>query len=151
MMDEFDAQLNNVLVNTFKSILKIEEVSLKNKGLKDLSISEMHLIETIGKNRENGKTVSELAQELNITPPSVTNAINKLEKKGYVQKNKSVDDGRVVHIVLTRLGKKIDSVHRYFHEQMIRTISKELTKSEKEIFLKGLKGINDFFNKKSKI
>lgn len=151
MMDEFDTELNNVLVNTFKSILKVEEVSLKNKGLKDLSISEMHLLEAVGKNRDNGRTVSELAQDLFITLPSVTNAINKLEKKGYVQKNKSSEDGRVVYIVLTRLGKKIDSVHRYFHEQMIRKIGKELTKGEKQIFLKGLKNINDFFNDKAQL
>lgn len=151
MMNEFDAELNTMLVDTFKSILKVEESSLKNKGLKDLSISEMHLLEAVGKSSEKGATVTEIAALLNIKPPSVTNAINKLEKKGYVQKNKCNNDGRVVYIILTRLGKKIDSVHRYFHQQMIRTIGKELSKTEKEIFLKGLKGINKFFNQKAEL
>ena len=148
MTDKFDTELNTVLVDTFKSILKVEETSLKNKGLKDLSISEMHMLELVGKNKE-GQTISQIAEGLKITLPSVTIAINKLEKKGYVQKVKNSLDGRKVFIVLTRLGKKIDSVHRYFHEQMIRSISKDLTKGEKEIFLKGLKGINDFFKEKS--
>jgi MarR family transcriptional regulator len=149
MMNEFDNELNKMLVDTFRSILKIEEVSLRDKGLQDLSISEMHLLEAVGKNKEEGRTVSDIADELKITPPSVTNAINKLEKKGYVQKNRSKKDGRVVYITLTRLGKKMDSVHKYFHEQMIRSINKELNPKEKEIFLKGLKGINDYFNSKT--
>jgi MarR family transcriptional regulator len=149
MMNEFDNELNKMLVDTFRSILKIEEISLQDKGLQDLSISEMHLLEAVGKNKEEGRTVSDIAEELKITPPSVTNAINKLEKKGYVQKNRSKKDGRVVYITLTRLGKKMDSVHKYFHEQMIRSINKELNAKEKEIFLKGLKGINDYFNSKT--
>ncbi len=149
MMNEFDIELNKVLVDTFRSILKVEELSLKNKGLKDLSISEMHLLEAVGKNGDKGRTAGDIAAELNITPPSVTIAINKLEKKGYVQKNKSSEDGRMVFIALTRLGKKIDSVHRYFHEQMIRTIGKELSSAEKQIFLKGLRGINAFFDERA--
>ena len=148
MTDKFDTELNTVLVDTFKSILKVEETSLKNKGLKNLSISEMHMLELVGKNKE-GQTISQIAEGLKITLPSVTIAINKLEKKGYVQKVKNSLDARKVFIVLTRLGKKIDSVHRYFHEQMIRSIGKNLTKAEKEIFLKGLKGINNFFKEKS--
>mgnify|MGYP000984432289 CR=1 FL=1 len=54
MLDKFDAELNTVLVDTFKSILKVEEISLKNKGLKDLSISEMHLLEEVGKGGRKG-------------------------------------------------------------------------------------------------
>lgn len=151
MLDKFDTELNTVLVDTFKSILKVEEISLKNKGLKDLSISEMHLLEEVGKGGEKGLTISDIAEELKITPPSVTAAINKLEKKGYVQKNRCTQDGRVVYVTLTRLGKKIDSVHRYFHLQMIRSISKELNKEEKAILYKGIVGLNDFFKNKADI
>lgn len=151
MFDKLDEELNTILVETFKSILKIEEISLKNKGLKDLSINEMHLIEAVGRGGDKGRTVSDIAQELNITPPSVTTAINKLEKKGYVTKNRCSQDGRVVHVALTRLGNKIDSVHKYFHQQMIRSISRELNKEEKAILYKGIKGLNEFFKNKAKL
>lgn len=149
MMDSFDAELNNVLVETFRSILKVEEVALKNTGMKDLSISEMHLLETVGKNKESGRTISDIAQDAGITLPSVTIAINKLEKKGYVQKIKNGEDGRMVYVILTKIGKKIDSVHRYFHEQMIRKVSRDLSKDEKAVMLKGIKGLNEFFIKKA--
>jgi DNA-binding MarR family transcriptional regulator len=149
-MDKFDSELNEILVDTFKSILKIEELSLKYQGLKDLSINEMHLLEEVGKSGDGGVTVGDLAQKLGITPPSVTAAINKLEKKGYVNKNRCNNDGRVVYVSLTKLGKKIDSVHRYFHRQMIRNISGELNEEEKAILYKGIVGLNEFFKNKAK-
>lgn len=145
-MKEFDKELNTILVDTFKSILKVEEAALKRKELADLSINETHLLEAIGKSNE-GRTISDIAGELMITLPSVTVAINKLQQKGYVEKVKSPRDGRVVYVKLTRLGKKVDSVHRYFHEQMIRTISRQLDDEEKKVLYKGVKALNEFFNK----
>ncbi|URN86111.1 MarR family transcriptional regulator [Acetobacterium wieringae] len=85
-MDSFSSQLNAVLVDTFNNILKFEEDLLKQSTNIDLSINEMHLIEHVGKNTNDGRTISDLAQSLNITLPSVTVAINKLAKKGYVKK-----------------------------------------------------------------
>lgn len=143
-MKELDRELNTILVDTFRSILKVEEAALKRDELADLSISEMHLLEAIGKS-PNGRTVSDIASELMVTLPSVTVAINKLAKKGCVEKFKSNHDGRVVYVRLTKLGKKIDSVHRYFHQQMIRAISSRLEEEEKAVLYKGVKALNEFF------
>ncbi|HHW89328.1 MAG TPA: MarR family transcriptional regulator, partial [Clostridiales bacterium] len=99
---------------------------------------------------EKGVTISDIAQDLDITLPSVTVAINKLQRKGYVQKIKISEDGRKVNVVLTKLGKKVDAVHKYFHEQMTKDISKEFSKEEKSILLKGISKLNDFFNSKIK-
>lgn len=143
-MKELDRELNTILVDTFRSILKVEEAALKRDELADLSISEMHLLEAIGKSPD-GRTVSDIASELMVTLPSVTVAINKLAKKGCVEKFKSNHDGRVVYVRLTKLGKKIDSVHRYFHQQMIRAISSRLEEEEKAVLYKGVKALNEFF------
>ncbi len=85
MLSAFEKELNEILVDTFRTILKVEEATLKGTGRIDLSISEMHLLETVGKYKEEGATISDIAQELGITLPSVTVAINKLARKGYVQ------------------------------------------------------------------
>jgi len=143
-MKELDRELNTILVDTFRSILKVEEAALKRDELADLSISEMHLLEAIGKSPD-GRTVSDIASELMVTLPSVTVAINKLAKKGCVEKFKSNHDGRVVYVRLTKLGKKKDSVHRYFHQQMIRAISSRLEEEEKAVLYKGVKALNEFF------
>ena len=147
MMDAFATQLNKTLVDTYRSITKVEEQALKNTGKMDLSISEMHLIEAVGKDKACGRTISDIAQELGITLPSVTVAINKLVKKGYVEKVKGENDARTVYVKLTKSGSKMDAVHRYFHEQMVRKISEGFSDGEKETLLKGIQKLNDFFKK----
>ncbi|NLB62111.1 MAG: MarR family transcriptional regulator [Clostridiales bacterium] len=143
-MDAFASKMNDLLVDTFRSILKVEEQML-SKFQNNLSISEMHLIEAIGKNKESGRTISDIANELSITLASVTVAINKLVKKDYVEKVRCSDDGRVVYAKLTKLGRKMDAVHRYFHEQMINKLSTGLTDYEKEVLIKGIDKLNSFF------
>ncbi|MFZ5974014.1 MAG: MarR family winged helix-turn-helix transcriptional regulator [Bacillota bacterium] len=147
-MDAFSVELNEILVDTFRCILKVEEQAIRKSERIDLSISEMHLIESVGKKNDPGRTISDIADDLSITLPSVTVAINKLMKKGYVKKVKSENDGRVVHVTLTELGLKIDAVHRYFHEKMVRSVAKELSDDEKNAMVKGIKKLNAFFKKK---
>lgn len=121
-MKPFEEQLNEVIVDTYRSILRVEENILKRSDQTDLSISEIHMLEAVGKGEDRRRTISELAEVLNITLPSVTVAINKLMKKGYVEKVRGEEDGRIVYVSLTRQGRRIDSAHRYFHESMVRSI-----------------------------
>lgn len=148
MMNEFSIKLNEVLVETFRSILKVEEQTLRHSSKIDLTISEMHLIESVGKDDNKGKTISDIAEDLSITLPSVTIAINKLMKRGYVQKVKCENDGRRVYVTLTPLGRKMNAAHQYFHRSMVRSVSKDLTEEEKQAMLKGIEKLNAFFNKK---
>lgn len=148
MLDSFEKDLNDILVDTFRSILKVEEDTLKSTRI-DLSISELHLLEAVGKNRTQGRTISELAQDLDITLPSVTIAIKKLLKKGYVTKVKSDADARVVYVVLTKTGRKMDNAHRYFHRQMVRQVSGEFSDEEKKVLARGIAKLDEFFKMKS--
>lgn len=146
-MDAFAQQLNDIIVEAFRTILKVEERMLKSSRI-DLSISEMHLIEAVGKGNHKGKTISNLALDLDITLPSVTVGINKLVKKGHVNKVKYDSDGREVYVILTRSGKKIDAVHRYFHENMVRKVSSGLSEDEKCAMLSGINKLNAFFKQR---
>ena len=88
--------------------------------------------------REDGLTISEISEKLGISLPSVTAAINKLVKKGYVEKTRSQVDGRVVHVTLTKIGHKANTAHRYFHLSMVRAITRGLTDEEQAAMLKGM-------------
>ena len=135
--ETFEEQLNEVIVDTYRSILRVEENILKRSDQTDLSISEIHMLEAVGKGKDRRRTISELAEVLNITLPSVTVAINKLMKKGYVEKVRGEEDGRIVYVSLTRQGRRIDSAHRYFHESMVRSIIRDMTESEMQALYKG--------------
>ncbi len=147
-MDVFHEKLNELIVNAFRSVLKIEEQTLRKLEKVSLSINEMHLIEAVGKEEGKGQTISEIARELSLSLPSVTVAVNKLEKKGLLQKRRKTDDGRAVVITQTELGYKIERVHHRFHENMVRSIADGMTDKEKEALLKGMEKLNLYFNKK---
>ena len=149
-MKPFEEQLNEVIVDTYRSILRVEENILKRSDQTDLSISEIHMLEAIGKGKDRRRTISELAEVLNITLPSVTVAINKLMKKGYVEKVRGEEDGRIVYVSLTRQGRRIDSAHRYFHESMVRSIIRDMTESEMQALYKGVMKLDTFLKEQLK-
>ena len=149
-MKPFEEQLNEVIVDTYRSILRVEENILKRSDQTDLSISELHMLEAVGKGKDRRRTISELAEVLNITLPSVTVAINKLMKKGYVEKVRGEEDGRIVYVSLTRQGRRIDSAHRYFHESMVRSIIRDMTESEMQALYKGVMKLDAFLKEQLK-
>ena len=143
-MDAFSTALNEVLVDTYHNILRVEEKALKKSGRIHLSIKEMHLLEAVGKGDEQGRTVSEIADAMNITRPTATVAINKLEKRGYLEKQPDDEDGRTVRITLTRSGKRIDHFHRLYHYNMVTKISESLIDEEKASLFQGIQKLNEF-------
>lgn len=144
-MGDFVSSVNDFLVNTFRSILKVEESVLQNEKCKNLSISELHLIEKIGK--KSTMTVTQIAERLNITLPSVTAAINKLCLKGYVKKERSKEDRRTVWVTLTEAGKEVEAIHEKFHKDLVTAIANNFNECEKEDLLNMVKKLDNFFKK----
>ncbi len=125
--------LNELLVQLFNDILQIEEKSLKNGPLSDLSVTELHTIEAIGMYKE--RTMTEVAQDLKITVGTLTTAINKLIKKGYVDRKRIEEDRRVVLIHLTKKGKLAYRLHEKFHNDMINETISGLKEDEEEAII----------------
>ncbi len=146
-MDTFERGLNELLIQTFRDILKVEELILQRSAPR-LSITEVHLIEAVRKGEDRALTVSEIAGELQITVPSATVAVNKMVNKGYVTKEKSNEDGRAVIIRLTREGEKIFRLHRYIHLKLVRAAARDLTDEEKDTLLMGVRHLDEFFKEK---
>ncbi|MGL4731086.1 MAG: MarR family winged helix-turn-helix transcriptional regulator [Clostridium sp.] len=141
-------KLNELLVEIFNDILKIEEKSLSNGPMNDLSITEIHTIDAIGMYQE--KTMSEVAQSLKITVGTLTTAINKLVKKDYVNRIRCEKDRRSVKISLTNKGKLAYRVHEKFHTDMINSTIDGLTKDEELVLISSLEKVNSFFKEKYK-
>ncbi len=146
-MREFQRTLNYMLTEIYHNIMRVEEAFLQKNNRIDLSIQEMHLIECVGMDREGGKTVSEIAEYLKVARPTVTVAVKKLEKKGYLCKNGCHYDGRVVRVTLTREGRKVDMYHRQYHMMMIHEIEDEFDEEERGNLIRVVRRLNTFFEK----
>ncbi|WP_234117450.1 MarR family winged helix-turn-helix transcriptional regulator [Clostridium hydrogenum] len=141
--------INELLVESFNDILVIEQTALKEGVFKDMSITEMHTIEAIG--MYVPRTMSEVANDLSITVGTLTIAISNLVKKGYVQRQRSEQDRRVVKIALTKKGKLAFRVHKKFHSDMVKATVEGLNPEEEGILTSALEKLNEFFKSRYNI
>lgn len=144
MLDSFYKELNNAIVNSYALLSRLEQATMKKSKRFNLSINEIHLLEVVNKRPTNGMTIGEIALCLSVTPASVTVAVNKLEKKGYVIKTKNELDGRQVYVKLTDKGLHVDRIHKRFHKNLTNNIAKDLTEEEKKVLLISLENINEY-------
>jgi DNA-binding MarR family transcriptional regulator len=138
--------VNELLVGIFNDILTIEQKALSEGEFKDLSITEIHTIEVIG--MYEARSMSEVAQDLEITVGTLTTAINNLVKKGYVERKRIEEDRRVVLIQLTKRGKLAFRIHEKFHKDMVMETIQGLSEQEEEVLVGSLEKLNNFFKSK---
>lgn len=135
--------INEILVDLFKNILEIEEQTLKDRGIIDLSMNEMHTLEAIG--YDGIKSMSETAEILKITLGTLTTSVSRLVKKGYVQRLQDEKDRRIVLIKLTENGQEAFKVHEDFHMEMVAKMLMDLKLEEDKALLGSLEKLKDFF------
>nr|WP_330366862.1 MarR family transcriptional regulator [Enterocloster clostridioformis] len=135
--------LNEVLVSLFRDVNDIEQKAIITSEFSDITNNDMHVIDVIGIDRP--KNMSSIARELSVTVGTLTISVNSLVKKGYVVRNRSSEDRRVVFISLSEKGVKAYYHHKKFHEQMIDSVVEELTEEELEALVKALTKLNNWF------
>ena len=141
-MDSY-ATFNDVLVRLFNEIMDIEERAIITEEFKDITNNDMHVIEAIG--ISTMKNMSTIARALSVTVGTLTISINSLVKKGYVVRNRSEKDRRVVYISLTEKGRKAYRHHEEFHKKMIDAMTKDLSQEETQVLVKALTNLRVFF------
>lgn len=135
--------INDILVNLFNEILKLEEEAIITDEFKDITNNDMHIIEAIGLTGEN--TMSVVARKMGITAGSLTTAVNGLVNKKYVTRLRSEQDRRVVFLKLTEKGIRAYDHHREYHRQMTDAVISRLDDEEIPVLLKTLNGLSEFF------
>ena len=136
--------LHDILVRLFQEILDIESKALITSEFKDISVNDMHIIEAIGE--KEPKNMSSVAKIMSVTVGTLTIAINSLVKKGYVHRERSEEDRRVVLISLTEKGRKANAHHQKFHDGMIQAVLKDLDEDQQKILVKSLMNLRGFFD-----
>lgn len=139
--------VNEMLTETFNSILRIEERSLNNRLTEGLSIAELHTIVAVGLHEINPMKV--VAARLDVTLATLTASMTKLERKGYVKRSRSEVDRRQVLVQLTSKGRKAFRAHDAFHKKMADSALECLTPEEEVVLYKALGKVKDFFDQEN--
>lgn len=96
----------------------------------NLYTSEIHLIESIGKNRN--LNVTELANRLGVTKGAVSQIIGKLEKKGYIIKTKAANNDKEVILQLTETGWVAFAGHEKAHQKIFEAFVENIADLSEE-------------------
>ncbi|MBR6771071.1 MAG: MarR family transcriptional regulator [Lachnospiraceae bacterium] len=139
--------LNELLINLFTNVMDAEAKAVITEEFKDITNNDLHIVEAIG--IENPRKMSDIAKKLNVTAGTLTTNINSLEEKGYLVRERSTQDKRVVCVILTEKGRKAFFHHRDYHKRMIRAIVKDLREDEREILVRCLRTLNHFLEQDS--
>lgn len=136
--------LNELLVKLFKDILEIEAKSLITEEFKDITYNDMHIIEAVG--IDEPRNMKMVAKLMSVTTGTLTKAMDALCEKGYVVRERSTKDKRVIKLRLTDKGKSAYYHHEQFHRQMIKNIASEMSEQETEVLIYALAKMVDYFH-----
>lgn len=137
-----EQEFSERLVKIFENILLTEEQALSKGYFSDLSNAEMHTLDAIGP--YEARTMTETANSLGITTGTLTVAIDRLVKKGYVVRKRDEVDRRVVRISLTKNGKLACRIHNKFHSVLAKRVLEPYTPEEKDLLLRMVTDIGDY-------
>ena len=112
---------------------ELEKRAMELLDIEDLSNLSINHVDYLYVIKENGNpTLSEIAEELNFSKPSVTIMINKLIQLGLVKKAQSEDDKRVFYIELTDLGREIVDIQLNIYREFANRLENVLEGNEIE-------------------
>lgn len=87
-----------------------------------------------------------VAARLGVTLATLTTAVAKLVRKGFIERSRFEDDRRVVLVSLTKKGRQVLRAHNLFHHQMIDEALADLTEEEERVLAEALAKVRAFFD-----
>ena len=149
MTEQQQEKLNDFFVGVFNQILAWEGQTIRNIGVEDLSIRELHVIEAVSTLSKLGKnTMANIAKNISVSPGALSVSVNALVKKGYLERSYTEKDRRVIYITVTEKGKQVNEYHEKFHYEMIKAVGDKLDENELSTLFGALDKLKEFFESK---
>ena len=111
--------------------------TISHSEFEDLTPQQLRCMQVIVKLKN--PSLTDLANELNITKPTVTVLVDKLVNKEYVKRIQSNKDRRTTYLHVELKGRKIERLRKIAHDRMADRISAVLNETETAIFMELLK------------
>lgn len=122
-----------------RSVMDATNKSIQANGLNPTEFAVLELLYHKG-----AQPLQQIGEKILIASGSITYVVDKLEKKGLVQRKSSPNDRRVIYANLTELGTQLISDIFPKHETIIHDSLRMLTAQEKDELLQLLKKIGKY-------
>lgn len=116
-------------------------------GLTPGEIIVLHHIKKALSTDAAGSKVTEISAHLNVASPTITQQINNLETRGYVQRNMDSEDRRVVRITITDKGETTLKVHSEAFMSTVNGLVEYLGEEDSNELADLLAKVFDYFQK----
>lgn len=125
-----------VLWKAAKAIENVDRASIIGTGLQ---LSEFTIMEVLL--HKGPLPINAIGEKVLLTSGSMTAAINRLEKKGFVRRIQDTSDGRFFHVHLTEMGRLVIRKAFEKHAANLEHVSAALSPDERDELVRLLKKI----------
>ena len=104
---------------------------LNSNGITDLAPRHGDILAMLYQHKK--LTMKEIAEKIHRTKPTVTILVNKLEKLGFVKREKSNEDSRITYIMLTQKSEDFKPIFEKISKDLNKMLFKNLTNKEVQL------------------
>ena len=102
-------------------------------GISELTLKQIEYLKKFDEHKH--VTISQLAEVLNLSKPSITEMVKKFIKLDCVKKEQCNHDARVYYLFLTEKGKGIARLERIADEDFIRRVENCLSEEDIDLLI----------------
>lgn len=117
--------INNYFTSIYYHLHSTHEESISHQSVRILQMIQ----------KEDEVTVRDIAELLNISHNTASEHIKKLERNGWVKKERDIDDQRKVHIHLTTEGLLVLKKNTELDDKKLQFALNQLTEEEQQMIL----------------
>jgi DNA-binding MarR family transcriptional regulator len=117
--------------------LEVTASETGGRRLDDIPLAQIKLMIHLA--NHGPQTMSDLAGGLEVTTPAITGLVDKLEKRGMVERLRDQEDRRVVRVCLCPKAQEIAEGHLAERRKKVRAVLATLSPEEQRVFVRTLK------------
>lgn len=129
MEDNKLEQFNKIMQSLHKFKLNVKDVC-------NIQHSEFPVLKLLSKRKDKPVTITEISEKIQISKPAVSQIINALEDKGFVNRVYTKTDRRVVYVEITEKGTEAIEEAVKKRNEKINELLKQLGEEDAESFIR---------------
>jgi DNA-binding MarR family transcriptional regulator len=130
------SQLDQIVADLVPLIARDRAARLRRWCHQPISMTHLHVL--IALEAEGPLSMSRLADLLDVSLPSATGIVGRMEERGLVRREHDASDRRVVLAVPTAAGREVVQDREFMHVDMVRRVLAEMASDERDSFSRGL-------------
>ncbi|KOS64442.1 MarR family transcriptional regulator [Lysinibacillus agricola] len=128
--------INNYFTSIFYHLHTTHEESISHQSVRILQMIQ----------KEDEVTVRDIAGLLNISQNTASEHIKKLERNGWVKKERAIDDQRKVHLHLTAEGLHVLKKNTELDDEKLQHALNQLSEEDQQMILQAFRLLSEVSN-----